>query len=154
MACQSVTDPVIVAPPGANLAVQLNDDFTWQADADRILSEDQFIPKTILSDQQRRQQDFCRRLFDPSDTFQFPRSPSLLFWCDPLPTGVAFPKGYQQSGTALAMVPISLRRSPPDTLFRVSGFIPHADVARLPPVEGVVYNVSAYNRRNGKWFRE
>jgi hypothetical protein len=131
----------------------LNEDFTWQADADQALPSDQFIPKTILSDQQRRQQEFCRRLFDPADTFVFPRSPSLLFWCDPLQTGVAFPAGYQQSGTALALVPITVRRSPPDTAFRVPPSFITLDVARLPPLEGVTYNASAYNRRNGKWVQ-
>ncbi|MBM4003692.1 MAG: hypothetical protein FJ295_10455 [Planctomycetes bacterium] len=149
----AVTDTVIVAQPGANLAVQLNDDFTWQADADQPLPEDQFIPKSILSDQQRRQQDFCRRLFDATDTFQFPRSPSLLFWCDPLRTGVEFPAGYQQSGTALAMVPVTVHRSPPDSRFRIPPSFITMDGARLPPIEGVVYNASAYNRRNGKWVQ-
>ncbi|MFM2096483.1 MAG: hypothetical protein RIS70_3607 [Planctomycetota bacterium] len=143
----AATDAVIVAPPAPALAVALNDDGDFTANEEQVLSAEQYIASTLMTDEQRRRQDYFRALLNPSDTFVFPRRPSVFFWCNPVDIGIRMPEGFLVAGSALAVVPLEIRRTPPDTAFRVpSTFL------EMTAAQGQAKS-SAYNRRTGQWVK-
>lgn len=143
-----VLDPVVTVTPAPAMAVEKSGNGRWQISPEQVLSPGQYIASNLLTDEQQQRQEYCRALLNPIDSFIFPKQPSLLFWCRPLTGQIDFPDGFEQSGTALAVVPIELRRTPPDTAFQIpSSFI------GMEPARVGQGNLSAYNRRTGEWVK-
>ena len=101
-----------------------------------------------MSDEQRRRQDTCRWLLNPADSFEFPRQPNLLFWCRPLAAGVSLPDGFDVAGSALAMMPLDLRRTPAKSPFQIPATFLRVDVAKSKHGASI-----AYQRKTGEWVK-
>jgi hypothetical protein len=143
---QDVSDLVIVSPPAPALAVTVASDGTFIARPEQVLAADQYTASALLSDEQRRRQDVLRKFLDPADALEFPRQTSLLFWCRPPDAGVTFPEGFDIAGSALALAPLELRRTPPKSSFQLPAtFLP---VSLVPSKSGIS---NAYNPRTGEW---
>ena len=146
---QGVSDFVIVSPPAPALALSVRSEGSFAAGASQVLPAAQFTADALISDEQRRRQDVCRRLFDPTDAVHLPRQPTLLFWCRAVDAGISFPVGFEVVESALATLPLDLEPTPPQSPFQVPATFLRTDVA--PGKQGVS---GVYNPRTGQWMKK
>lgn len=144
-----IEDPVLLIPGGSPLAVSLSSAGQLLARPTDVLAADQYSADTLLSDRQRRRQDVMRRLFDPTDTLQFPSSPTLAFWTQPLAGASAFPQGFGADGEALGMLPVQLARTDAGAAFRVP-----ASFLRMTTIAGRQGLSTAFDPRTSQWVRD
>ncbi|KAA5541853.1 hypothetical protein FYK55_16760 [Roseiconus nitratireducens] len=145
---KQMDDGVIVALGRPTLAVDVNSESTAASGFDDVMSPDQFIDDTLLSDVQRRRQQHLRELMSDEPPLIGP-TPTLLAWTDPLGGGVTIGGDFNRKGSMLAVVPVELERPSADTPFRVP-----ASFVRLESVGSGSGTTSFFNSETGKWLAE
>ncbi|WP_147867558.1 hypothetical protein [Stieleria maiorica] len=149
-------DALVVASPAPMTAVRIESASVpgeiTASTSDR-LSPGQFIPGSLLTDQQRTRQAFLRGLFD-SVQDDSPRNslgdgPSLLLWTDPINVGVQFDRGFDQSGAALVSIPIQVDRPESGKQFQIPSTFIQTDT-----FYGAQGRTTLFNPRTGKWLPE
>ena len=146
-----VSDPVLLSPPAVAAAVTLGPDGQLDCRPDQVLPSADFSGEAILSEEQRWRQDFMRGLFRQHGAAQLtqPRSHALAFWCRPVDQAVSVPDGFDARGTALAIVPLEFRRTPPGTAFRIP-----ANFLRATSCAGKRGRSTAFDSRAGQWRKD
>lgn len=144
-----IEDPVLLVPNGSPLAVSLSANGQLVARPADVLAADQYSAESLLSDKQRRRQDVMRRFFDPTDTLQFPSSPTLAFWTQPQLEALRFPEGFAVDGEALGLLPVELERTAAGGSFRVP-----APFLRMTTVAGRQGLSTAFDPRTSQWVRD
>lgn len=155
-------DGVIVRFPAPLTGVTLDTDSSGeQSESAREISagimdrlaSDQFVPGTLLSDDQRIRQEFLRDLFDGPGLFDGPEDRSmgnqlsLLFWTDPIDIGVQFSDRFDHRGSALVSVPVQIDRPVPGSDFVVPATFIHTE-----PLATKLGISSLIDPRTGRWL--
>ncbi|MFV1964901.1 MAG: hypothetical protein ACC628_05725 [Pirellulaceae bacterium] len=143
----TVTDPVIVAPPGHALRVSLNRDGSFTSGVEDVLPPGEYLVGMMLSDNQRRRHSMLRKLLDPTDRIPFPRHPSLLVWGPPLDVGFDFAGDYETEQSALSAIPLAIERTSPG-----SPFVVPASFVGVDSVVGESGKSVIFNPRSGEWL--
>ena len=107
------TDGVIVFEKGF-APVRFEGSNQFRVDAMDSLAVGQFISSDVLSDQQRRHQEFYRRMFVERGDWEALR-PILFFWDDVRPVSVTIPGIETHAGAAFYSVPLTLSTPEPGT---------------------------------------
>ncbi|MCS7469357.1 hypothetical protein NZK35_22120 [Stieleria sp. ICT_E10.1] len=145
-------DGLIVASPAPITAVRIDADASAGqvlAGASDRLPPGQFIPGSILTDQQRMRQDFYEAVLTSAEGHSLSQGPSLLVWTNPFELGVQFDSRFDQRGAALVSIPIQLERPARGVEFRIpSSFI------RTDAFWGAQGRTTLFNPRTGKWLAE
>ncbi|QDV43664.1 hypothetical protein Enr13x_35210 [Stieleria neptunia] len=145
-------DGLIVASPAPMTAVTIDADAAGGqviAPVSDRLPPGQFIPGSMLTDQQRTRRDFFDTVLSSADGHSLGQGPSLLVWTDPLDLGVQFADRFDHSGAALMSIPIQLERPAAGVEFRIpSSFI------RTKAFWGPQGRTTLFNPRTGKWLPE
>ena len=149
---ETCQDGLIVASPGPMTAVTIDADASAEqvvAAASDRLPPGQFVPGSILTDQQRTRQDFFDAVLTSVDGHSLGQGPSLLVWTNPLDLGVQFANRFDHRGAALVSIPIQLERPTPGAEFRIpSSFI------RTNTFWGEQGRTTLFNPRTAKWLPE
>jgi hypothetical protein len=144
-------DAILVNEPAPVTGVRLPgpSDSSGQirADVADLLAADQFVPGSLLTDDQRIRQDFLRRTLQASDDNSFGSSLSLLCWTAPFDLGVRFADSFRQTGSALVSIPVQIDRPEEGIDFRIP-----ATFVRTEAFIGERGLSSLYNARTGRWL--
>lgn len=149
-------DGVIVHLPAPLTGIVVNTDQPGgQQDSERQiragianrLAPEQFVPGTLLSDEQRIHQEFLRDMLSSPDERSIGNKLSLLFWTDPFDLGVQFSDRFQHRGSALVFVPIQIDRPASG-----SDFLIPATFIRTEPVAARQRHSSLIDHRTGQWI--
>ncbi|MEE3032584.1 MAG: hypothetical protein VX904_07825, partial [Planctomycetota bacterium] len=111
------------------------------------LAEGQFIASDVLSDKQRRHQDFLRELFLENGDWEV-LSPILFFWDDVRPVSVEIPGVENHVGAAFYSVPLPLRTPSPGTAVKIPQSL--LSIRSGSDAAGEVAS-SVYSWRSGEW---
>ncbi|MGC1275980.1 MAG: hypothetical protein WBC44_19925 [Planctomycetaceae bacterium] len=146
---QNLSDPVMTAPSGGNVAPRLQANGKFVAGPDDVLAPGTFISSTLLSDNQRRRQGMYERLLHiDSGHGRYRERPTLLAWSPPLDLAFAYPPESSRTGASLVVFPVEIERTPPGTQVKIpSPFIQFDAVPR--PTGGV--SSSLYHDETGEW---
>lgn len=114
--------------------------------AEQVLLPDQYYDGSLLTDSQRKRQEFIRQLLRENPGF-LPKSPSMLIWTRPITHGFEISNDFVRRGWALALFPIQVEAPEPDTSFLVpSSFI---TIDSYTSERGMS---SLYNSATGQWL--
>jgi hypothetical protein len=102
-------DCLVVAREG-RIGVRVNDDGTFSAPADAVMSHRQFLSAGLLTDEQNRRQRVLSELLSGPRQADFPDRPHLFFWTSSWDTGVNFGPQLLPVGSTLVAVPLTLSR--------------------------------------------
>jgi hypothetical protein len=105
---RNLSDALLSAPEGRNLAVRLGDDGTFTVGSSDILPAGQFLAGAVLSDQQQRRQELYREFRMRSRSNRRELGPTLLAWADPTDMHFNLVPGGRTVGTALLSVPLEI----------------------------------------------
>ncbi len=141
-------DAVVIATPAPSLAIELDpqSEGNFSSDADDVLSADQFIRSTMVSNVQRDRQQLIRDLL-ANEIPPFGDQPIMLLWTDPVYSGVEFDDGFKRSGSALVSLPIELQSPPSGSKFQVP-----ASFMQIRPFAGARGSTAIFNWRTGQWI--
>ncbi|MEX2027263.1 MAG: hypothetical protein WEH44_08175, partial [Pirellulaceae bacterium] len=106
---QGVEDCMIVTK-GGRIGVSLQDDGTFLAPADGVMSHRQFLSAGLLTDEQNRRQRVLTEVLAGERQADFPDRPHLFFWTKSWDTGIDFGKRLRPIGSTLVAVPLKLAR--------------------------------------------
>jgi len=142
-------DAILAAPPAPHSDVTINAAGTFQAGANDILSETEFLSGTMLSDEQQRRQAIYRKILAPRQENVYPQRPTLFVWGDSHSLGLTIPELFQQSGATLYAVPLDIGRTPAKQPFLIPPtFIRMTNAATKSGAS------AAYNPRTGRWLKD
>lgn len=146
----SCEDAVIVsaASPSLAVAASSSEPSNFVGDSDQVLSENQFIDTTLMSDIQRDRQELLRQLTSSSTAF-FGQEPTMVVWTDPVDSGVTFDEDYRRRGSSLASIPLRYERVPAGSDFRIP-----ASFVRIDSYFGERGTSTVFNPKTGKWLDE
>ena len=147
---QGARELVILSPPGPALALIVGRDGSFVGNVDQLLPPGQYVTDVLLSDEQRRRQEACRRLLDPTEKRIFPHQPTLALWCDAIQSGLEYPAEFVVKTEALALLPLELQPTPPRSRFQVPATFLRIDDASRGKSGG---SSSAYDPRSGRWIK-
>jgi hypothetical protein len=102
------SDGLLVGPSG-RMAVNFGEEGRWTAAANRVLTDNDYLGASVLSDEQNRRLQTLKSLLARSSTAP-PLGPSLLFWTQPWDMGMEFVKDAPVEGSALVAAPVSISR--------------------------------------------
>jgi hypothetical protein len=140
-------DALIIMPTRRGLSVALSDDGKFTAGAGNVLAPRQFVASELLSDEQRRRQEWLRQIFDAPGRNPLCDGPALLFWSDPQVNELQLPEDAVVTGTALAYIPLQVDVPPSGKVTIPSPFLAFRPIAG-PTGRGVS---STYHVANGEW---
>ncbi|MEO8493989.1 MAG: hypothetical protein ABI614_02890 [Planctomycetota bacterium] len=143
------SDAIIAAPPAPHSNATINTQGTFHAGPNDLLSENEFLGGTMLSDEQQRRQTIYRQILAPRQGNTYPQRPTLFVWGDSHSFGLKVPDLFQQSGATLFAVPLDIGRTLPKQPFLIPPtFIRTTNAAAK-------YGASAvYNPRTGRWLAD
>jgi hypothetical protein len=118
---QDLSDALLAAPNGRNLAVRLRPDGTFRAGTADALPTGQFLAGAVLSDRQQRRQDFYRQALKPTSTGRPEGPPVLMAWAAPIDMHFTAAPDARTAGSALLVVPLRLERPTPGERVTIPG---------------------------------
>ncbi len=128
MPLRGLEDTVIAIPNQNSLAVSVDEEGTFRADADNVLAPGEFMSESLLSDEQVRRKQIYDQILGSKPKVNSIARPLLYGWSDPLDTGFVFPQTHRRESTFFS-IPLRLQRSPPGTVVRIpSTFVPYRAV--------------------------
>jgi hypothetical protein len=145
-------DGVVIAGGGPATAVGFDADdrgVAVRADTSDRLSPQQYLPDGLISDRQQQRQEFLRRVAAGGPTRVFGREPTLLFWSDPVDSGVDWPEAFERRGSALVSVPVQITRPEPASRFSIP-----ATFVRTTAFAGPRGVSPIFNTETGQWLTE
>lgn len=119
------------------------------ANADDRLPADQFVPGSILSDEQRKRETFLRQVLAEPEMNSLGWEPSLLLWTNPVDLGVRFADRFKHDGSALISIPIQVDRPQAGTEFRIPSTFIHVDTFASETGRS-----TTFNSRKGTWLKD
>jgi len=105
----------LLATPTGRIGVDIESEDAFVANADRVLTAEQFVSASVLSDEQLRRSRTLSSMFAKG----FPAEPTLLFWTNPWPGGLHFSERSPVSGSALVSVPVTFSRPAAGTVITI-----------------------------------
>jgi hypothetical protein len=108
------SDAAVVTTTG-RIGVEIGAGGSLTAAADQVLSREQYLPASVLNDEQHRRSRLLQELFTSKEGLNFPTQPTLLFWSDAWLTGLQLLEPSRHTGSALVALPISIVRPPAGT---------------------------------------
>jgi hypothetical protein len=145
---RELDDALIASPPALPLAVTIRPDGSFAGGRDDVLAAGQYTAERVLSDDGRRRQEYCRHVLDPVDDISFPTAPTLFGWSSPVASGLRWPAGTREAGSAFMAVPLRFERTPGGHPFEVP-----ATFIRVALGVGKRGKSMTYNARTGEWLR-
>jgi hypothetical protein len=143
---QELSDAVLTTPGGESLAVQIGAEGRLSAGPADVLAPRAFLADSLLSDAQRRRQEFYRELLGGRNERDRVR-PTLLAWCRPLDLGFVYPADAVRTGEALAAFPVAMERTPPGTSVVIPAPFVRAEAVSAP---GGLAPSSLFDRQSGE----
>ena len=141
------TDAVIVWPPAPHAAVSWGENGQVVSGSHDVLSTNEYLQGTLLTDDQQRRQVFYRSLLETGDDQQYPHQPTLFYWSQPLDlAGVRAPT-FTSAVSTLYATPLEFERTPSQSQFLVP-----ASFIRVENVPGKLGMSSVYSPRTGQWM--
>jgi hypothetical protein len=114
-----------------------------------LLAREQYLRDGLLSDTQRQRQAFLRSALNDPQRQPFGDGTRLLFWADPVDSGVTFSEAFDERGTALVSIPIQFKRPSPGSQFQIPAtFIATEAFAGRRGISSI------FNARTGRWLTE
>ncbi|HEY7312319.1 MAG TPA: hypothetical protein VH643_23345 [Gemmataceae bacterium] len=131
---QNLSDALLYTPTGRKLAVHIEPDGAFRADAADVLSKGQYLAGTVLTDrQQRRQELYAAFLQEPEPASVRGRN-VLLAWADPLDLHFHIAPGARAAGSALVVAPLRLERPAAGARVTIPGpFLPYQRILEGVP---------------------
>jgi hypothetical protein len=145
---RKLDDALIANPPALPLAVRVRPDGSFAAGSDEVLAAGQYSTESVLSDDGRRRQEYCRHVLDPLDDISFPTAPTLFGWSSPVASGMRWPAGTREAGSAFVAIPLRFERTPPGQPFDVPATFIRTEIG-----SGRRGKSMTYNARTGEWLR-
>jgi hypothetical protein len=145
----ALNDPVISGPGVPSLAVKMKSDGTFESRPEDVLPAGQFISGSLLSDRQRAQQEAMRGILQVGTPDAYLTRVAVAGWYRTFDAGVEFPKDFRLDGDSLAVLPLELAKTPPETEFRIPATFLKPSMAS--DGKGVS---SVFNARTGQWLRK
>ncbi|MDZ4684360.1 MAG: hypothetical protein SH850_04670 [Planctomycetaceae bacterium] len=105
----------LLAMTTGRIGVDMGPEGAFAANADRVLTSEQFISAGVLSDEQLRRSRTLSSMFARG----FPVEPTLLFWTNPWPGGLSFSERNPVSGSALVSLPVTFSRPATGTVITI-----------------------------------
>ncbi|HUQ67955.1 MAG TPA: hypothetical protein VM165_00440, partial [Planctomycetaceae bacterium] len=105
----------LLATTTGRVGVDLGRDGAFTANADRVLTAEQFVTAGVLSDEQLRRSETLSSIFAKG----FPTEPTLLFWTNPWPGGLQLSTSSSITGAALVSIPVTFSRSATGTVITI-----------------------------------
>lgn len=99
----------ILATRNGRIAVDIQDDGTFTAASNQVLGVDEFLRAGILSDEQSLRGRALADLLQNSEATELVE-PTLMYWTDPWEGGLRYSDETVETGSALVVVPVQLRR--------------------------------------------
>ncbi len=111
LSCPNDLFPVdaIVATRAGRISAELQADGTFLASNSQVLGADEYLRAGLLDDDQARRSRILAELFQQPSHTQL-AEPHLMFWTSPWQAGLGFADDARESGMALVVVPLELRR--------------------------------------------
>ena len=141
------SDLVIASPPSPNLAVSIDSQGAFKSGISDVLPPNQFMPTTMMTDEQRRRQAVYRHLLTPSIDRIFPARPALFAWSHTEEVGFQLPDSFSRSDAAVSSIPIAIGPTPPKTQIQIP-----ATFIRVEVIQGEHGKSSMFNERTGRWM--
>jgi hypothetical protein len=142
-------EDAVLATRDGRIGVNLNPDGSFAAPASQILTGEQFLAADLLSDEQNRRSRTLAALFANSQKSNFPQTPTLLVWVDPLDIRFYFDESHRHLGSALVTAPLAFERPPTGTEVAIpSPFLPYRTVKA--PDDGSAAS-GLYDHRRREW---
>jgi hypothetical protein len=138
---RGLTDVLIQTPSRRAFSVRPAADGSFAIGENDLLSPDQFVVGTVLSDQQQKREAIYRRLLTDPIAMR-PSEDSVLYaWADPIEVPFDFESGARLVGSALISIPLELEHTPPEERVTVPrGFIDYRRImetgATRPTLDG------------------
>lgn len=105
----------VVATPWGRIGVEFGKDGTLRAEADSVLTDEQFLAASVLTDEQALRSRMLKTILSASDDRPNSLPPTLFFWTNPWKTALQFDEKSRQTGAALVTLPVKLNRPPAET---------------------------------------
>jgi hypothetical protein len=141
-------DAVVTTATGLAVGVRLHEDGTFVSGPDQSLQPGEFVSGGLLSDEQRRRQEFYRKLWQTKDNVPVVDRPTAFVWTKPIEMGFHVDGEQRRAGSALLSIPLRLTRTPPGTRVRIpAAFLPYR---RVVDPEGQTLTGS-YNNIQREW---
>ena len=141
------SDGVIVLERGF-ASVAFDEGKGFRVNAVERLADGQFIASDVLSDKQRRRQNFLRELFLENGDWEV-ASPILFFWDDVRPVSVEIPGVENHVGAAFYSVPLPLLTPSPGTAVKIPQSL--LSIRSGSDAAGKLAS-SVYSWRSGEWI--
>jgi hypothetical protein len=107
---EELSDLLLTAPGGRNLAVQLRPDGTFQAGSADVLPSGQFLAGAVLNDRQQQRQELYREFLKPPGVDYLQDRNILFAWARPIDSGFQVLSEARSAGSALLVVPVHFER--------------------------------------------
>jgi hypothetical protein len=144
---QGISDALLTAPSGENLAVRFDTSGHFAAGSADALAPAQYIAAGLLSDQQRHRQSVYGQLL-PAGSPQSDRH-FLFLWADPLDVGFRVSEDVRQVGSALVRLPVDIAPASPGA--RV--LVPSPFLTYQKTQVGSAPSASAFINSRREWVR-
>jgi len=150
------TDAVVAtsrAALGATLSATDQAPLRCTVAGDAVLPKGNFIPDAVMSDRQRRRNEFMAQLAgrpQPDRAGKWPGRPLFLAWTDPIDAGFEPEPGVERRGAALWVVPLHIEPASPGQRVRIPW--PLIEMRPVRDLEGVDIGALLYDQRKGEWL--
>lgn len=146
---KQASDSVVVSKTSPSMTIVGGlDDNRFVGANDQVLLPDQFYDGSLLTERQRKRQEFIRELIELDPTF-LPAKPSLLTWTPPITNSFGLPDPFEQRGWALAIFPIDIETPKAGQSFAIPSSFIKVDLFRSDRGVSTIYNATT-----GKWLDE
>jgi hypothetical protein len=123
-------DAVLVTTALHPLSVKFQDDGSFVAGSNELMTGGEYIGGVLLSDEQRRRQDLYRKLLTNKRRSTLIDKPTMFVWTKSIETGYAISSDETFRGSALLSIPLQLERTPPGRQVTIPGtFLPYRGVS-------------------------
>ena len=143
------SDAMIVSAASPSMALVLDEtENGLMGGADQVLLPNQYYQSTVLTELQRKRQQFIRGLMDDAVTSR-PTEPALLLWTDPVLSDLSLPDDYVKKGWALVHCPIRI-----ETPTKGQPFLIPSSFIHLQSHRGDRGISTLYDAETGTWIDE
>lgn len=145
----TTSDAMIVSAASPSMTLVLDEtENGLMGGADQVLLPNQYYQSTVLTELQRKRQQFIRGLMDGAVTSR-PTEPALLLWTDPVLSDLSLPDDYVKKGWALVQCPLRIETPTKGQPFLIPSAFIHVQSHRGD--RGIS---TLYDAETGTWIDE